>query len=152
MVVINEKVDLNFSTEEAISSMEIDSSAAEVTNHKSLIVSADSYVSTSEPTESASRAQVLEELRARIRELEASPLKLRSNHDEEHYKCYLCKVSRIISLRASISLMFAITKDTLVVLSIFRIRKNRVRNAKLLHHLTSFERFMFKTRKRKLFP
>lgn len=81
------------SAEEAISSMEIDSSATDITNHKTLITSPDSYVSTSDPTEPASRAQVLEELRARIRELEGSPLKLRGSHDEEHYKCYICKVS-----------------------------------------------------------
>lgn len=43
----------------------------------------DSYVSTSETTEPpASKAQVLEELKARIRELEGSP----------HYKCFICKV------------------------------------------------------------
>lgn len=72
--------------------MEIDSSANDLTNHKALITSPDSYVSTTnEPAEPASRAQVLEELRARIRELEGSPLKLRG-HDEEHYKCYICKV------------------------------------------------------------
>lgn len=77
--------------------MEIDSSANDTANHKSLITSPDSYVSTTnEPTEPASRAQVLEELRARIRELEGSPLKMRNNHDEEHYKCYICKVSFIL--------------------------------------------------------
>lgn len=76
--------------------MEIDSSANDLTNHKALITSPDSYVSTTnEPNEPSSRAQVLEELRARIRELEGSPLKLRG-HDEEHYKCYICKVSFII--------------------------------------------------------
>jgi hypothetical protein len=43
----------------------------------------DSYVSTSETIEPpASKAQVLEELKARIRELEGSP----------HYKCFMCKV------------------------------------------------------------
>lgn len=85
------------SNEEAVSSMEIDSSANDIANHKSLITSPDSYVSTTnEPAEPASRAQVLEELRARIRELEGSPLKMRSNHDEEHYKCYICKVSFIL--------------------------------------------------------
>ncbi|XP_031634033.1 protein Teyrha-meyrha isoform X2 [Contarinia nasturtii] len=77
------------SAEEAVSSMEIDSSANDLSNHKALITSPDSYVSTTnEPTEPASRAQVLEELRARIRELEGSPLKLRG-HEEEHYKCYI---------------------------------------------------------------
>lgn len=81
-----------FSAEEAVSSMEIDSSANDLTNHKALITSPDSYVSTTiEPTEPASHAQMLEELRARIRELEGSPLKMRG-HDEEHYKCYICKV------------------------------------------------------------
>lgn len=43
----------------------------------------ESYVSTSESSEPASKAQVLEELKARIRELEGSP----------HYKCFICKVS-----------------------------------------------------------
>lgn len=81
--------------------MEIDSSANDVAQHKSLITSADSYVSTtnmtaSEPNEPASHAQVLEELRARIRELEGSPLKMRNNHDDDHYKCYICKVSTFI--------------------------------------------------------
>lgn len=72
--------------------MEIDSSAAaDMSSHKSL---ADSYVSTSDPVEPTSRAQVLEELRARIRELEGSQLKMRPTHDEEHFKCYLCKVSK----------------------------------------------------------
>lgn len=80
--------------------MEIDSSATDVAgggmaNHKQMITSPDSYVSTSDPAEPTSRAQVLEELRARIRELEGTQLKLRPNHDEEHYKCYLCKVSAI---------------------------------------------------------
>ncbi|XP_055320054.1 protein Teyrha-meyrha-like isoform X2 [Sitodiplosis mosellana] len=78
------------SAEEAVSSMEIDSSANDLTNHKALITSPDSYVSTTnEPTEPASRAQVLEELRARIRELEGSPLKLRGHDEESHYKCYI---------------------------------------------------------------
>lgn len=86
------KITSHFSAEEAVSSMEIDSSANDLSNHKALITSPDSYVSTTnEPAEPASRAQVLEELRARIRELEGSPLKLRG-HDEEHYKCYICKV------------------------------------------------------------
>lgn len=81
------------SAEEAVSSMEIDSSANDLTNHKALITSPDSYVSTTnDPAEPTSRAQVLEELRARIRELEGSPLKMRG-HEEEHYKCYICKVS-----------------------------------------------------------
>lgn len=86
-----------FSAEEAVSSMEIDSSANDLTNHKGLqLTSPDSYVSTTnDPSEPASRAQVLEELRARIRELEGSPLKLRG-HEEEHYKCYICKVSFIL--------------------------------------------------------
>lgn len=85
----------HFSSEDAVSSMEIDSSANDQTNHKTLITSPDSYVSTTnEPNEPTSRAQVLEELRARIRELEGSPLKLRG-HEEEHYKCYICKVSSI---------------------------------------------------------
>lgn len=90
----------NPNSEEAVSSMEIDSSANDGGQHKTLITSPDSYVSTTnitanEPTEPASHAQVLEELRARIRELEGSPLKMRSNHDEEHYKCYICKVGRL---------------------------------------------------------
>lgn len=90
----------NQNSEEAVSSMEIDSSANDGTQHKTLITSPDSYVSTTnitanEPTEPASHAQVLEELRARIRELEGSPLKMRGNHDEEHYKCYICKVGRL---------------------------------------------------------
>lgn len=72
--------------------MEIDSSANDLTNYKALITSPDSYVSTTiEPTEPASHAQMLEELRARIRELEGSPLKMRG-HEEEHFKCYICKV------------------------------------------------------------
>lgn len=55
----------------------------------------DSYVSTSEATEPTSRAQVLEELRARIRELEGSPFKAKSGTgaaEEDHYRCYICKV------------------------------------------------------------
>lgn len=81
--------------------MEIDSSATDMNgsaigNHKSMITSPDSYVSTSDPAEPTSRAQVLEELRARIRELEGTQLKMRPNHDEEHYKCYLCKVSAVV--------------------------------------------------------
>lgn len=88
----------HFSADEAVSSMEIDSSANDLSNHKALITSPDSYVSTTnEPTEPTSRAQVLEELRARIRELEGSPLKLRG-HEEEHYKCYICKVGFGFSL------------------------------------------------------
>ena len=74
--------------------MEIDS-ATDSSNHKPIIPTPDSYVSTSEPAEPTSRAQVLEELRARIRELEGSPFKVRSSQDEEHYKCYICKVSFI---------------------------------------------------------
>lgn len=102
---INVKIVLNlfrvFSVEEAVSSMEIDSSATDMNgsaigNHKSMITSPDSYVSTSDSAEPTSRAQVLEELRARIRELEGTQLKLRPNHDEEHYKCYLCKVSAVV--------------------------------------------------------
>lgn len=89
------------SVDDAVSSMEIDSSATDVNgsaigSHKSMITSPDSYVSTSDSAEPTSRAQVLEELRARIRELEGSQLKLRPSHDEEHYKCYLCKVSAVI--------------------------------------------------------
>lgn len=80
-----------FSPEEATSSMEIDS-ATDSNNHKTMIPTPDSYVSTSEPAEPTSRAQVLEELRARIRELEGSPFKVRSSQDEDHYKCYICKV------------------------------------------------------------
>lgn len=47
----------------------------------------ESYVSTSETASEppASKAQVLEELKARIRELEGSP----------HYKCFICKVSSL---------------------------------------------------------
>ncbi|XP_058831746.1 protein Teyrha-meyrha isoform X2 [Topomyia yanbarensis] len=70
------------STEEATSSVEIDS----VTDSMSIRTAgntpnSDSYVSTSEPAEPSSKAQVLEELKARIRELEGSP----------HYKCFICK-------------------------------------------------------------
>lgn len=83
--------DLPNSTEEATSSMEIDS-ATDMASHKPIIPTADSYVSTSETAEPTSRAQVLEELRARIRELEGSPFKVRSSQDDEHYKCYICKV------------------------------------------------------------
>ncbi len=74
--------------------MEIDSvSVTESNPHKTIAPTPDSYVSTSEPAEPTSRAQVLEELRARIRELEGSPFKVRSSQDEENYKCYICKVS-----------------------------------------------------------
>lgn len=74
--------------------MEIDSvSVTESNQHKNIAPTPDSYVSTSEPAEPTSRAQVLEELRARIRELEGSPFKVRSSQDEENYKCYICKVS-----------------------------------------------------------
>lgn len=52
----------------------------------------DSYVSTSEAAEPTSRAQVLEELRARIRELEGSPFKSKMGSEEDHYRCYICKV------------------------------------------------------------
>lgn len=90
--------------------MEIDSAseASGVPNHQQ--PTPDSYVSTSEPGEPTSRAQVLEELRARIRELEGSPFKGRhgggggggaqgggqtggGGQEEDHYKCYICKVS-----------------------------------------------------------
>lgn len=81
-----------YSSEEATSSMEIDS-ATDSSNHKQIAPTPDSYVSTSEPAEPTTRAQVLEELRARIRELEGSPFKVRSSQDEDHYKCYICKVS-----------------------------------------------------------
>jgi hypothetical protein len=71
--------------EEATSSVEIDS--ATESNNSTRITeiapNSDSYVSTSETLElPASKAQVLEELKARIRELEGSP----------HYKCFICKV------------------------------------------------------------
>lgn len=75
--------------------MEIDS-ATETNNRKSIIPTADSYVSTSESVEAVSHTQVLEELRARIRELEGPPFKTRNNQDEEQYKCYICKVSSVI--------------------------------------------------------
>ncbi|KXJ73082.1 hypothetical protein RP20_CCG016356 [Aedes albopictus] len=72
------------STEEATSSVEIDSATDSMTIRTAgTTPNSDSYVSTSEPTEPASKAQVLEELKARIRELEGSP----------HYKCFICKVS-----------------------------------------------------------
>lgn len=81
--------------------MEIDS-VSEASGNKHTQSTPESYVSTSEPAEPASRAQVLEELRARIRELEGSPFKGRSGssgggsaHEEDHYKCYICKVSFI---------------------------------------------------------
>lgn len=77
--------------------MEIDS-ATDPVNSKPMHITPDSYVSTSEPaTEPSSKAQVLEELRARIRELEDSPLKTGRNQsqDEANYKCYICKVSFI---------------------------------------------------------
>ncbi|KAL9703960.1 hypothetical protein quinque_007478 [Culex quinquefasciatus] len=75
------------STEEATSSVEIDSatdSMATTIRTAGTTPNSDSYVSTSEPAapaEPASKAQVLEELKARIRELEGSP----------HYKCFICK-------------------------------------------------------------
>lgn len=72
--------------------MEIDS-VTDSSSHKQIAPTPDSYVSTSEPAEPTTRAQVLEELRARIRELEGSPFKVRSSQDEDHYKCYICKVS-----------------------------------------------------------
>lgn len=75
--------------------MEIDS-VSETSGIKHTQPTPESYVSTSEPAEPASRAQVLEELRARIRELEGSPFKGRSGggtQEEDHYKCYICKVS-----------------------------------------------------------
>ena len=70
--------------------MEIDSATESNNNHSLIRVASDnstpnsdSYVSTSENIEPpASKAQVLEELKARIRELEGSP----------HYKCFMCKV------------------------------------------------------------
>lgn len=63
---------------------------------------ADSYVSTSEATEpTSSRAQVLEELRARIRELEGSPFKPTMGSEEEHYRCYMCKVGLFLYLPPS---------------------------------------------------
>ena len=65
---------------------------------KPAVATPDSYVSTSDTSaEPSSRAQVLEELRARIRELEGSPFKgNRNGQDEEHYKCYICKVCFLI--------------------------------------------------------
>lgn len=57
----------------------------------------DSYVSTSEATEPTSRAQVLEELRARIRELEGSPFKQKMGSEEEQYRCYICKVGSLVA-------------------------------------------------------
>lgn len=72
--------------------MEIDS-ATESIGHINSFITPDSYVSTSEPVEPSSRAQMLEELRARIRELEGSPLKVRNTQDDETYKCFTCKVS-----------------------------------------------------------
>lgn len=85
---------LQYSTEEATSSVEIDSSATESNNNNpqsairpsnDATPNSDSYVSTSETVDppAQSKAQVLEELKARIRELEGSP----------HYKCFICKVS-----------------------------------------------------------
>lgn len=75
------------STEEATSSVEIDSAtesnASTVLRATDATPNSESYVSTSETSEPpASKAQVLEELKARIRELEGSP----------HYKCFICKV------------------------------------------------------------
>lgn len=79
--------------------MEIDS-FSESSGTKHAMPTAESYVSTSEQTEPSSRAQVLEELRARIRELEGSPFKVRSNsQDEDHYKCYICKVSLVYTCK-----------------------------------------------------
>lgn len=73
--------------------MEIDS-ATDMVMPKAMMSTPESYVSTSDSADSASRAQVLEELRARIRELEGSPFKFRNNQDEENYKCHICKVFR----------------------------------------------------------
>uniref|UniRef100_A0A1B0CRQ0 Putative e3 ubiquitin-protein ligase n=1 Tax=Lutzomyia longipalpis TaxID=7200 RepID=A0A1B0CRQ0_LUTLO len=83
--------DVKNSTEEATSSVEIDSVSDSKPPKSQLGTTPDSYVSTSESTEPSSRAQVLEELRARIRELEGSPFKTRTPQEEEHYKCYICK-------------------------------------------------------------
>ncbi|XP_055694349.1 protein Teyrha-meyrha isoform X3 [Lutzomyia longipalpis] len=83
--------DVKNSTEEATSSVEIDSVSDSKPPKAQLGTTPDSYVSTSESTEPSSRAQVLEELRARIRELEGSPFKTRTPQEEEHYKCYICK-------------------------------------------------------------
>lgn len=81
----NQIININ-STEEATSSVEIDSATESnntILRNSDTIPNSDSYVSTSETTEPpASKAQVLEELKARIRELEGSP----------HYKCFICKV------------------------------------------------------------
>ncbi|CAG9806725.1 unnamed protein product [Chironomus riparius] len=85
--IVNGLREMKKSTEEATSSVEIDS-ATESNNHTIIRTpndttpNSDSYVSTSETIEPpASKAQVLEELKARIRELEGSP----------HYKCFMCK-------------------------------------------------------------
>ena len=69
------------STEEATSSVELET---ESSSAKNLRETSDSFVSTSETSldPPTSKAQVLEELKARIRELEGSP----------HYKCFICKV------------------------------------------------------------
>lgn len=78
--------------------MEIDSATDPATPPNKMISkhqissTPDSYVSTTETTEPTSRAQVLEELRARIRELEGSPFKSKVGSEEEHYRCYICKV------------------------------------------------------------
>ncbi|KFB47871.1 hypothetical protein ZHAS_00015925 [Anopheles sinensis] len=71
------------STEEATSSVEIDSATDSMSASRTAgtTPNSDSYVSTSESAEPSSKAQVLEELKARIRELEGSP----------HYKCFICK-------------------------------------------------------------
>ncbi|XP_035788547.1 protein Teyrha-meyrha-like isoform X2 [Anopheles albimanus] len=70
------------STEEATSSVEIDSVTDSMASRTAgTTPNSDSYVSTSESAEPSSKAQVLEELKARIRELEGSP----------HYKCFICK-------------------------------------------------------------
>lgn len=78
---------VSVSTEEATSSVEVDSATEPNSVHSlrptPITPNSESYVSTSETSEPASKAQVLEELKARIRELEGSP----------HYKCYICKVS-----------------------------------------------------------
>ncbi|GAB0096095.1 hypothetical protein DMENIID0001_115570 [Sergentomyia squamirostris] len=87
---IDKREDKN-NTEEATSSVEIDSASDSKPQKQTLGTTPDSYVSTSETTEPSSRAQVLEELRARIRELEGSPFKTRTPQEEEHYKCYICK-------------------------------------------------------------
>lgn len=87
-----------FRTQEATSSADVDSASHPSSCHskpppeqRHPIEGAkpDSCVSTSEPT---SRAQVLEELRARIRELEGSPMKAKMETEEEHYRCCICKV------------------------------------------------------------